>query len=95
MFADKALLDYERDQDNRNLITKSRSEEELSKAVRDRMMDVVLIKRASKEKYEKLMNKIRDHHALNIDVYPKTLNDVYELLENHSSSRKNHILMRY
>ena len=86
MFMDKALLDYERDQDDRNPTTLSRSEEELSMAVRERMMGVVFIKRASKAKYGKLMNKIRDQHAFNIDVYPKTLHDAYELLENHSSS---------
>ena len=86
MFIDKALLDYKRDQDDRNPTTLSRSEEELSKAVRERMMGIVFIKRASKAKYGKLMNNIRDQHAFNIDVYPKTLHNAYELLENHSSS---------
>ena len=32
------------------------------------------------------MQTIRDQHAFGVDVYPKTLQDAYELLENHSST---------
>ena len=86
-FTDKALFPYEMDQDGKNPVTINRSDEELTKAIRDMMMGVVFIKRASKEKYGKLLNTIRDQHSFNINVYPKTLHDAYELLENYSSSQ--------
>ena len=35
------------------------------------------------------MTTIRDQHTFGIDVYPSTLHDVYELMENHSSTDKN------
>lgn len=31
------------------------------------------------------MDSIRDQFAFNIDVYPKTLNNAYKLMENHST----------
>ena len=48
-------------------------------------MAVALLKR-SKYENRKLMQTIRDQHAFGVDVYPKTLQDAYELLENHSST---------
>ena len=67
------------------------------KAVKDRMMDMVFIKRENKAKYGKLLTTIRDQYSFNIDVYPKSLYDAYELLESHSSSnnkRNNEDTMR-
>ena len=51
-------------------------------------MAVTSLKRA-KYDYKKLMTTIRDQHTFGIDVYPSTLHDVYELMENHSSTDKN------
>ena len=63
-----------------------RNDDELEKYMMDRMMGVVFIKRANKMRYMQLLAKIRDQHTFNIYVYPKTLHNAYELLENHSSS---------
>ena len=53
MFEDKGLLEYERKQDKNNLLTGNRSEEELEKDVRDKMLGLMLLKRANKNKYER------------------------------------------
>jgi len=34
------------------------------------------------------MTIIRDQFSFGIDVYPKTLNAAYELMENHSGNKK-------
>ena len=54
--------------------------------VMDRMISVAFIKHANKTKYGKLLTTIRDQQLFNIDVYAKTLQDTYGLLENHSSA---------
>ena len=51
------------------------------------MLGLMLLKRASKVKYRKLLTTIRDQHAFGIDVHPKTLHEAYELMENHSSTK--------
>ena len=50
------------------------------------MMAMGLLKRANKKKFGRLMVNIRDQYAFGMDVYPKTLDAAYELIENHSSS---------
>ena len=86
MFADGVLIKYEKDEDNKVGATK-RSDEQIEVCMRDKLMGVALIKR-SKHDHKKLIKTIRDQHAFGLDVYPKTLNDAYELLENHSSTDK-------
>ena len=51
------------------------------------MMGVAFLKRADQQRYSKLMTSIRDQHSFKKDVYPKSLHEAYELLENHSSSK--------
>ena len=51
------------------------------------MLGEAFLKRADQQKYGKLMTSIRDQHSFKKDVYPKTLHEAYELLENHSSSK--------
>ena len=87
MFADEALIKHEESQDVKNGLNPPRSEFALKKDVREKMMAIALIKRA-KFDYKKLITTIRDQHAFGIDVYPNTLHDAYELLENHSSTEK-------
>ena len=49
-------------------------------------MVVALIKRANTNKFKKLLTSIRDQHSFKIDFYPKTLDNIYKLLENRVSS---------
>ena len=50
------------------------------------MTGCAFVNRTPKGKYAKLLTSIRDKYAFNMDVYPKTLHDAYESLENHSSA---------
>ena len=86
LFNDEALITYEQNKDK----TEGKaidSDEKYAERVRDKMMGVALLKRADEERYAELKLSIRDQFAFGIDVYPKTLNGAYDLLENHSASR--------
>ena len=85
MFVDKSLIDYEKELDNKNPSIINRNDDELKVYVREKLMAVAFLKRA-KYDYKKLMTTIRDQHTFGIDVYPSTLHDAYELMENHSST---------
>jgi len=45
------------------------------------MKAIGLLKSANNKRYNKLMINIREQFAFKIDVYPKTLNEAYDLLE--------------
>ena len=48
---------------------------------------MAFLKRADDDRYTDLKLSIRDQFAFGIDVYPKTLNGAYDLLESYSTSR--------
>lgn len=86
MFADDALVNLEKEKDAKKGVT-IRPDEEYKSVVRGKMLEVAFLKRASQHKYNKLMISIHDQHSFKKDVYPKSIPEVYELLENHSSAR--------
>ena len=86
MFEDEVLIKYEKNEDKKIGATK-RSDEQIVLCVREKLMGVAFIKR-SKHDHKKLIKTIRDQHAFGLDVYPNTLHDAYELLENHSATDK-------
>ena len=86
LFNDEALVAYEKDKDKKEGKTRTNDEEYIER-VKDKMMAVALLKRADEDRYAELKISVRDQFAFGIDVYPKTLNGAYDLLENHSTSR--------
>ena len=88
IFVDKSFIDCEKELDVNNSLTINRNNEEVNVYVMEKLMAVDFLKRA-KYDYKKLMSTIRDQHTFGIDVYPNTLHDAYELMENHSSTDKN------
>ena len=51
-------------------------------------MAIGLLQILNTKKYGELMTVIRYQFAFDIDMYPKTLNSAYELMQNHSVSKK-------
>ena len=94
LFNDEALIDYEKNKDKTEGKATD-SDEKYAEKVREKMMGVALLKRADDERYAELKLSIRDQFAFGIDVYPKTLNGAYDLLENHSASRNLHPRRKY
>ena len=88
IFDDKGLIEHETKKDQDQLSSVRRSEEQIKKDVKEKMMGLMVIKRANKLKYGKLLTTIRDQHSFGIDVYPKTMHEAYELMENHSSTKE-------
>ena len=80
IFAYDALVLHKQKKDDEKFI-KHKSDGEYREIVREKMMVVVLMKRSNTTKFTKLFTNIYDQHSFNIDVYPKTLHDTYELLE--------------
>ena len=77
MFADKALIEHEKEEDKKNG-TAVRDDREIRLCIKEKMMAVALVKR-SKTENKKLIQKIRDQHAFVINVYPKN----YMMLTNY------------
>ena len=80
MFVDETLVNHEKKMDVKNGDT-PKLNEDYETIVRDKLMGVWLIKRASRKKNHKLLTNINDQFSFNIDVYPTTLHASYELLE--------------
>ena len=87
IFYDESLADYEREMDKKNGQT-TRSDKEYQQLVRDRKMAMAFLLSANRKKYGTLLDKLSDSFSFNMDVYPKTLNQAYELLVKHTSSQK-------
>ena len=87
MFPCEGLIKMEREKDIEKGLT-GKSDVEYKKVVQDKMLGVAFIKRANDKVYNKLITSIRDQHSFKKDVYPKSLHEAYELLENHSSENK-------
>ena len=51
-------------------------------------MAIGLLQILNTKKYGELMTVIRYQFAFDIDMYPKTINSAYELMQNHSVSKK-------
>lgn len=90
IFQDKALIEHEREKYGNPIDEYDIQEHErfLEKKVRDKMMAVAFLRRANTKRYDNLILRIRDQFAFGQDVYPKKLTAAYELLENHSQSRR-------
>ena len=86
IFADDALIKYEKLEDKGKSIVKKENDI-YKKIVRNKMMGLELIKRENNKKYDKLLTSICDQNHFNIDIYPKTLHDAYKFMENHSSTK--------
>ena len=86
LYEDKALIDYEKEQDAKN--GKNHNESELKFFVKDRMMGTALLKRSGMSRYGPLMTNIRDQFGYGIDVYPKTLASGHDMLEDYARSRR-------
>ena len=87
MFQCKALAKMEREKDVLEGVTE-KDEKGYLKLVRDKMLGTAFLKRANEKRYGKLITSIRDQHSFKRDVYPPSLHEAYELLENHSLSHK-------
>jgi hypothetical protein len=87
MFPYEELIEMEREKDIEKGLT-GKSDVDYKKVVRDKMLGVAFIKRANDKVYTKLITSICDQHSFTKDVYPKSLHEAYELLENHSSANK-------
>ena len=84
MFTDTTLANLERQKGEKEGES-NEDDDYYKKLFKGKMMGVAFLKWAHQETYGKLMTSIRDQHSFKKDVYPKSLHEAYELLENHSS----------
>ena len=87
MFQCKALAKMEKEKDALKEVPE-KNEKDYLKLVRDKMMGIAFLKRSNDKRYGRLITSIRDQHSFKRDVYPTSLHEAYELLENHSLSTK-------
>ena len=87
MFSDGLLVKTEKEKDKNNGLP-IKTDAEYSLIVNEKILGVAFLKRADQQRYSKLMTSIRDQHLFKHDVYPKSLHDAYELIENHSSTKE-------
>ena len=86
MFSDGLLVKTEKEKDKNNGLP-IKTDAEYSLIAKEKMLGVAFLKRADQQRYGKLMTSIRDQHSFKNDVYPESLHDAYELIENHSSTK--------
>ena len=87
IFADTGLFKYERYKYVMEGIM-GVTIEEYERRMRGKIMAIGLLKRSSTKKYGDIMMSIRGQFTFDIDVYLKTLNTTYELMENYSDNKK-------
>ena len=81
---DPGLLKYEQSKDEANT-----SDDKLKILVKNKMKAVGLLKLSDNKRYARLIQDLEDHHTFGNDLYPATINSAFEMLQNHSSGRKN------
>ena len=81
---DPGLLKYEQSKDKANT-----SDDKLKILVKNKMKAVGLLKLSDNKRYARLIQDLEDHHTFGNDLYPATINSAFEMLQNHSSGRKN------
>jgi len=87
MFEDECCIDKEKENDAANGTVKG-SEEEYKLKVRERRLATCFLRRSNMQIYAPLMRELRDSFLHKMDIYPKTLEDAYNLLQNHSAGKK-------
>ena len=86
IFEDPGLIAYEIECANKKKTTLS--EDEAKIIVKKQMQGLDLIKNSDRKRYGALLTGIRDKFNLGIDVYPKTLNNAYDILESYASTHR-------
>lgn len=87
LFDDPVLIQQEKDQDVKNLVT-AKTDAEYKEIVKQKAMGVGILKRADYDRYCPLLTPIHDQYSYGMDVYPKTLAAGHDILEDYSQSRK-------
>merc|ERR1740124_389558 len=85
MYGDKALIQYKKEQDKKNVTTHTNSE--IKAIVKDKMIGTALIKRSDMSRHGPLLVDIRDQFGFGTDVYPKILAAGHDMLEDYARSR--------
>ena len=86
MFNDPVLIQQEKDQDIKNLVT-AKTDAEYKEIVKQKAMGVGILKRADYGRYGPLLASICDRYGYGMDVYLKTLVAGHDMLEDYSRSR--------
>jgi len=87
MFEDECCVKKEKEDDARIGVIKV-SDEEYKSRVREKRLATCFLRRANMQIYSPLMRELRDSYLHKIDIYPNTLEDAYNLLQNHSTAKK-------
>ena len=83
-FTDSALVEEEEKKEK----NKERGIGECEKISREKYLAVSFLRRADLGRYGPLVRELRDGKLHGMDLYPKTLDAAYTLLENHSSGKR-------
>ena len=87
MFKDPCLIEYEKELDKKYGKTED-TKENLEKRARNKQLGTCFLRRSNMRQYSALMRSLRDQFLHGFDVYPKTVEEAYTILQNHSSGRK-------
>jgi len=88
MFQDPCLLvAYEKSQDKK-LGVPLKSNQEYLDQVRNKQLGTAFVRRSNLKLYGPLLRSLRDQFLHGFDVYPKTIEEAYSLLQNHSSGKR-------
>ena len=83
-FTDSALIEEEKKKEK----NKERGIGECEKISREKYLAVSFLRRADLGRHGPLVRELRDGKLHGMDLYPKTLDAAYTLLENHSSGKR-------
>jgi len=86
LYDDKALIEYEKKEAVKN--GESYTDLEIKALVKEKMTGTTLLKRFDMNRYGPLITDIRDQYGYGINVYPKTLANAHNILEDYARSRK-------
>ena len=81
IFEDPALIAYERDE-------VTLTDKQIKTIVKDKMQEIDFLIKSDRSRYASLLTGIRDKFALGIDVYPKSLNKAYDIIESYAATHR-------
>ena len=88
MFRDECCIAYEKQYDKNQRFSALESDEEYLVQIEQRRLAVCFLRRFNMQIYAPLMRELRDQFLHGMDIYPRTLDEAFSLLQHHSSGKR-------
>ena len=88
MFRDECCIAYEKQYDKDQRLSALEPDKGYLVRIEQRRLAVCFLRRSNMQIYTPLMRELRDQFLHGMDIYPRTLDEAFSLLQHHSSGKR-------